>query len=89
LCFILKIDRMLYGFYFFTSCPARSALLKLMRFSNGSRQNSKCYGMVALRRFWDAAEPGEMVSLIRVAAISSGDRGAAVPRRLRPRWKSG
>ena len=29
-----------------------------------------------------------MLSLIRVAAISSGDRGAAVPRRLRPRWKS-
>ncbi|CAL8314616.1 unnamed protein product [Boreogadus saida] len=30
-----------------------------------------------------AARPVEMVSLIRVEAISSGDRGAAVPRRSR------
>ena len=34
-----------------------------------------------LRR--SAARPVGMVSLIRVAAISSGDRDAAVPRRLR------
>ena len=47
-------------------------------------KNIKCYGMIALRR-----GPVGMVSLIRVAAISSGDRGAAVRRRLRPRWKSG
>ena len=39
-----------------------------------------------LRR--SVARPVGMVSLIRVAEISSGDRGAAVPRRLCPRWKS-
>ena len=33
-----------------------------------------------------AARPVEMVPLIRVEAISSGDRGAAVPRRVRLRW---
>ncbi|KAK0142395.1 hypothetical protein N1851_019839 [Merluccius polli] len=33
----------------------------------------------------DAAPVG-MLSLIRVAAISSGDRGAAIPQCLRPRW---
>ena len=32
-----------------------------------------------LRRFWDAAETVEMVALIRIAEISSGDRGAYVP----------
>ena len=40
-----------------------------------------------LRR--SAARPVEMDPLIRVAAISSGDRGAAVPQRLIFRWKSG
>jgi DNA phosphorothioation-dependent restriction protein DptG len=54
LCFILKIDRMLYGFFF-----SQSALLKLKQFSNGSRQKQKCYGMIALRaasRSWAAVE---------------------------------
>ena len=39
-----------------------------------------------LRRY--AARPVGALSLTRVAAISNGDRGAAVTQLLRPRWKS-
>ncbi|KAK0150110.1 E3 ubiquitin-protein ligase TRIM39 [Merluccius polli] len=47
----------------------------------------------AARRSWDAAEtfrsgPVEILSLTRVAAISSGDRDAAVTRRSRPLQRS-
>ena len=42
--------RMLYGFYYFTSCPVDLLWL---------RPKQKCYGMIVLRlaqRSWDAAE---------------------------------
>ena len=43
----------------------------------------------AAENFRSAGSPVGMVSLIRVAEISSGDRAAAVTWRLCPRWKSG
>ena len=54
---------------------------------NGSAAAHRAAPGTLLRRC--AACPMGMASLIRVAAISSGHRGAAVPRRLRPRWISG
>ena len=57
--FILKIDRMLYGFYYFTSCPVGLLCLN-WRFSAAARVKNRtlCIASVAAaaRRSWDTAE---------------------------------
>ena len=90
--FILKIDRMLYGFYYLTSCPV-GLLCWNWRGSAAARVKNRTLrkDSVVARRSWDAAEtfrggPVEMLSLTTVAAISSGDRNAAITRRSRPRF---
>ena len=73
---------------FTISLPARSVCsVEIDAVQQRLRPKQKCYGMTALRRAqcsWDAAEtfrggPVGMRSLIRLAAISSGDHGAYVP----------
>ena len=57
--FILKIDRMLYGFYYFTSCPFGLLCLN-WRGSAAARIKNRTLHKdsvaAAARRSWDAAE---------------------------------
>ena len=81
---------LLYGFYYFTSCPVGLLCLN-WRISAAARVKNRTLRKDSVAaapcRAWDAAEtfrsgPVEMLSLTRVAAISS-----AATRRSRPRWK--
>ena len=70
--FILKIDRMLDGFYYFTSCPVGLLCLN-WRGSAAARVKNrtlrKYSAAAAARRSWDAGN----------AFIDAADRGAHVP----------
>ena len=85
---------MLYGFNFFTSCSICSVEIDAVQQRLASKIEVLWNDSAAARRAApgtlprrSAARPVEMVSLIRVEAISSGDRGAAVPRCVRLWWK--